>query len=80
MWRSGHFPEGDVARISGLKILKKDTLNDADILDLKFECEGDLRGDLASVLVRSGATLLEIKKDSDDLETLFMNLVKAKAD
>jgi len=76
----GHFPEGDVARISGLKILKKDTLNGAGILDLKFECEGDLRGDLASVLVRSGATLLEIKKDSDDLETLFMNLVKAKAD
>jgi ABC-2 type transport system ATP-binding protein len=76
----GHFPEGDVARISGLKILKKDPRKGADILDLKFECEGDLRGDLASVLVRSGATLLEIKKDSDDLETLFMNLVKAKAD
>jgi ABC-2 type transport system ATP-binding protein len=76
----GHFPEGDVARISDLKILKKDTLNGSDILDLKFECEGDLRGDLAAVLVRSGATLLEIKKDSDDLETLFMNLVKAKAD
>jgi hypothetical protein len=30
--------------------------------------------------VRSGATLLEIKKDSDDLERLFMNLVKVKAD
>lgn len=76
----GHFPAGDVARINGLKLLEKNALNGADILDLKFECEGDLRGDLASTLVRSGATLLEIKKDSDDLERLFMNLVKAKAD
>ena len=76
----GHFPVGDVARINGLKLLEKNALNGGDILDLKFECEGDLRGDLASTLVRSGATLLEIKKDSDDLERLFMNLVKAKAD
>jgi ABC-2 type transport system ATP-binding protein len=76
----GHFPADEVARINGLKLLEKNALNGGDVLDLKFECEGDLRGDLASTLVRSGATLLEIKKDSDDLERLFMNLVKVKAD
>jgi ABC-2 type transport system ATP-binding protein len=76
----GRYPDGDVARIAGLKLLTKELVTGTDILDLKFEGEGDLRGDLASALVRSGAILLEIKKDSDDLERLFMNLVKSKAD
>jgi ABC-2 type transport system ATP-binding protein len=76
----GRYPDGDVARIAGLKLLTKELVTGTDILDLKFEGEGDLRGDLASAIVRSGAILLEIKKDSDDLERLFMNLVKSKAD
>ena len=72
----GEFSE-DTARMNGLRLLKKEVSPGSDTTDLKFECEGDLRGDLAAKIVRSGATLLEIKKDSDDLERLFMSLVKS---
>jgi ABC-2 type transport system ATP-binding protein len=73
----GNYPENAVASIMGLRVLSKDNIPDTDAINVKFECEGDLRGELASMLVKSGVTLLEIKKESDDLERLFMSLVKS---
>ena len=44
---------------------------------LTVECDGDLRSAIAKTLVTSGADLLEIGREGDGLETVFMNLVRA---
>jgi len=44
---------------------------------LKFECDGDLRAQISALLVKEGVELLEIGREGDGLEAVFMNLVKA---
>lgn len=76
----GQAPLETLSQMKGLKVLMNERLPTTEVQELRFECEGDLRGELAATLVQSGVTLLEIKKDNDDLEQLFMNLVKAKSE
>jgi ABC-2 type transport system ATP-binding protein len=47
---------------------------------LTVECDGDLRSDIAKALITAGVDLLEIGREGDGLETVFMNLVRASKD
>ena len=44
---------------------------------LTFECDGDVRSQIARTVISSGAELLEIGREGDGLEAVFMNLVRS---
>lgn len=71
----GQVPHSELGRFPGLKVVSEKN-HAGDVVELKVESEGDLRGELSAVLVRSGALLLEMRRDADDLEALFMSLVR----
>lgn len=41
-----------------------------------FECDNDVRSEMAAKVIGAGAALLEISREDDGLETVFMKLVK----
>jgi ABC-2 type transport system ATP-binding protein len=47
---------------------------------LLFECDHEARSQIAKNLLGQGLELLEIRREGDGLESLFMNLVKASGD
>ncbi len=47
---------------------------------LVFECEGDPRSQIVRAMVAQGLEVLEVKREGDGLETLFMNLVKSSGE
>lgn len=71
----GQVPRSELGRLPGLELVSEKN-HPGDVVELKVESEGDMRGDLSAVLVRSGALLLEMRRDADDLEALFMSLVR----
>lgn len=73
----GSVPRQDLLRLEGLTI-SEETLNlDAGSVVIKFDCQSDLRPHIAQILINSGARLLEMRRDRDGLEEVFMNLVKS---
>lgn len=73
----GGVPRQDLLRIQGLTILGETSNPDTGSMVIKFDCERDLRAQIAQVLINSGASLLEMRRDRDGLEEVFMNLVKS---
>ena len=71
----GSFPHAAFSQFASMRVVSQKD-QPGDVKELKIESDGDLRGELSAAVVRSGATLLEMRRDSDDLETLFMSLVR----
>ena len=44
---------------------------------LTIDCDGDIRADVARVVISAGAELLELGRDGDGLESIFMSLVRS---
>lgn len=75
----GKLPREKFQNMGGLRIISEVAGVSPEISMIKFECDGDMRAEIAKVLVLTGIELREIKKDSDGLEAVFMNLVKASS-
>lgn len=73
----GPVPRQDLLRIEGLTISEETSNLDTGSVVIKFDCQSDLRPHIAQVLINSGARLLEMRRDRDGLEEVFMNLVKS---
>jgi ABC-2 type transport system ATP-binding protein len=73
----GRVPRQDLLRIEGLAITGETSNPDTGSTVIRLDCDLDLRAEIAKVLINSGAGLLEIRRDRDGLEEVFMNLVKS---
>ncbi len=73
----GRVPRQEILGIKGLAISGEIPNPDTGSTVIKFECEHDLRAQIAQVLINSGSSLLEMRRDRDGLEEVFMNLVKS---
>lgn len=73
----GSVPRQDLLRLEGLTISEETSNLDTGSVVIKFDCQSDLRPHIAQVLINSGARLLEMRRDRDGLEEVFMNLVKS---
>ena len=73
----GPVPRQDLLRIEGLTISVETPNLDTGSVVIKFDCQSDLRPHIAQVLINCGARLLEMRRDRDGLEEVFMNLVKS---
>ncbi len=51
--------------------------NSANISVVTLDCDGDVRAQIAKSIVSSGADLLEMSREGNGLEAVFMNLVKS---
>jgi ABC-2 type transport system ATP-binding protein len=51
--------------------------NSANISVVTLDCDGDVRAQIAKSIVSSGADLLEMGREGNGLEAVFMNLVKS---
>lgn len=74
-FKGGNDVESGLRSIPGIKELKTSPGHGGSIRIL-FECESDVRAQMATTIVSSGAALLEISREGDGLETVFMKLVK----
>ena len=73
----GPVPRQDLLRLEGLTISEETSNLDNGSVVIKFDCQSDLRPHIAQVLINSGARLLEMRRDRDGLEEVFMNLVQS---
>lgn len=72
----GNANEEDLKKISGVNKLFVVDGATPGTKQMTLDCEHDVRGKIAKSLVQSGAELLELGRESDGLETVFMNLVR----
>ncbi len=73
----GDFSESEFRKISGVQsvVVAQGTQPECKIVTI--ESDGDIRAEVARVVVSSGAELLELGRDGDGLESIFMNLVRS---
>lgn len=74
-FKGGNDVASGLRSIAGLKELKTSPGHGGSTRIL-FECESDVRAEISAYVVSSGAALLEISREGDGLETVFMKLVK----
>lgn len=73
----GSVPEAQIRAIKGVKHLTVARGVEKGSQLLTIDCDGDIRADVARVVISAGAELLELGRDGDGLESIFMNLVRS---
>lgn len=73
--KGGSNVEVAIKGIAGVKSVKVSPLQGG--FSYVVECDGDVRAEIAAKVVASGASLLELSRDGDGLEAVFMKLVKS---
>lgn len=66
---------GALKKITGVKELKTSP-GQSGSTRLLLECDGDVRAELSAKVISCGGALLELSREGDGLETVFMKLVK----
>ena len=74
-FRGGSDVANSLKQIAGVKELKTSPGHGGST-KLLLECDGDVRAELSAKVLGCGASLLEISREGDGLETVFMKLVK----
>lgn len=74
-YKGGQSIEASLQQIAGVKTLKTSPGHNGST-KLLLECDGDVRAELAAKVIQGGGALLEISREGDGLETVFMKLVK----
>ena len=72
--RGGAGIEAVLKAIPGVKTVKASKAHGSDTFQV--ECDGDVRAEIAHKVLGTGASLLELSRDGDGLEAVFMKLVK----
>jgi ABC-2 type transport system ATP-binding protein len=65
--------------ISGVRNADVALAKESGLYSIKVDCDGDLRSQVAFLLVSSGAELVSLQRDDKGLESVFMSLVKSDA-
>ena len=73
----GDFSESEFRKISGVQSVGVAQGTQPECKIVTIESDGDIRAEVARVVVSSGAELLELGRDGDGLESIFMNLVRS---
>lgn len=73
----GDVNQDEIRKISGVRQVSFASGVHPQSKIVTVECDGDIRAQLARAIVNSGAELLELGRDGDGLETIFMNLVRS---
>lgn len=73
--RGGQGVDEAIRGISGVKSIKVSPLQGG--ASYLVECDGDIRSQIAAKVIATGASLLELSRDGDALEAVFMKLVKS---
>ncbi|MCX6119208.1 MAG: ABC transporter ATP-binding protein [Proteobacteria bacterium] len=73
--KGGQGLEASLKSLAGVKSTKTHPVQNG-MTRIEIECEGDLRSEIASKVIASGASLYELGRDGDGLEAVFMKLVK----
>ena len=73
----GNVSELELRKMAGVKTVAVVPGTQPESKIVTIECDGDIRSDVARAVVSSGAELLELGRDGDGLESIFMNLVRS---
>lgn len=72
----GAVSEGEFRKIAGVKAVTIVQGTQPESKIVTIDCDGDVRAEVAKMVVSSGAQLLELGRDGEGLESIFMNLVR----
>ena len=64
----------DLKELSGVSNAGRDALENR--VRITLETDGDIRADIAQLIVNSGGRLLSLNKHDDGLESIFLKMVK----
>jgi ABC-2 type transport system ATP-binding protein len=73
----GNVSLAEIRKISGVRQVSEGQGVEKNSKLLTVECDGDVRSEVARAIISSGAQLLELGRDGDGLESIFMSLVRS---
>jgi ABC-2 type transport system ATP-binding protein len=73
----GNISLAEIRKISGVRQVIEGQGVEKNSKLLTIECDGDVRSEVARAIITSGAQLLELGRDGDGLESIFMSLVRS---
>jgi ABC-2 type transport system ATP-binding protein len=73
----GNISLAEIRKISGVRQVIEGQGVEKNSKLLTIECDGDVRSEVARAIISSGAQLLELGRDGDGLESIFMSLVRS---